>query len=459
MKKLLISAAASLALSATAAQAEDAKGYWSGRIANALAVSVQFEQAADGHWEATLSVPSQNLVTKVDKVEVTPDRISFALPKFKASYAATWNASEAAWTGTWTQGQATPLNLKRSSREALTPKRPQEEAIARGAPAYQASEVGFANEAAGVTLAGTLAVPPGKGPFPAVVLVHGSGPIDRDSEVFGHKLFLVLADHLARQGIAVLRYDKRGVGKSTGKLKEATTLDLAADAEAALRYLRTRPEIDARRTGVIGHSEGGLIAPLLASRDPSLAFVVMLAGPGIRGDKLLVEQLALSAKLRGVPEAAIARDRVLHQALFEAMVAEKTVAGARTQASRILDEAERKGEIPAGTSKAMVERFGNAWFHSLLGYEPGPVLRAVRQPVLALNGERDAQVLAGMDLPAVRTALAGNPQALVKEMPGLNHLFQNAKTGAVAEYAEIEETVAPVALETIGNWIAATVKK
>jgi pimeloyl-ACP methyl ester carboxylesterase len=458
MKAILIGTAAALAMLAPQANAEDAQGYWTGNIANSVRVVVQFNKPADGRWEATLSVPAQNLVTKVDDVVVTPDQVGFTLPRLKASYKAAWNDQTKSWNGTWTQGRPAPLNLTRTTLDASKPKRPQEEEIAARAPVYSSSEVNFDNDAAKVRLAGTFTVPQGKGPFPAVVLVHGSGPINRDGEVFGHKIFLVLADYLSRQGIAVLRYDKRGVGQSSGSRNEATTVDLATDAEAAVRFLRSRPEVDVRHIGVIGHSEGGLVAPLLASRDSALGFVVMLAGPGIGGGRLLVEQLALSSRARGVPEPMIARDRLLHQALFAAMVAEPTLEGATGKARLIMEDAERKGELPAGAGKSLIERFGTPWFHALLGYEPAPVLKTVRQPVLVLNGERDLQVPAAMNLAAIRAALQDNPQAVVKEMPALNHLFQTAKTGAGAEYAEIEETFAPAALETIGSWIKTAVR-
>lgn len=453
MKTILIGTAAALAMLAPQASAEDAQGYWTGSIANSVRVIVQFNKPADGRWEATLSVPAQNLVTKVEDVVVTPDQVAFALPRLRASYKAAWDPQTQSWNGTWSQGRTAPLNLTRSSPDAAKLRRPQEEAIAASAPNYSSSEVSFENEAVRGTLAGTFSVPKGNGPFPAVVLVQGSGAINRDGDVFGHKTLLVLADHLSRQGIAVLRYDKRGVGKSTGKLRDATLPDLATDAEAAVRFLRSRPEVDQRHIGVVGHSEGGLVAPLLAARDPKLGFIVMLAGPGLRGERVLVEQLALTSKARGVPERLVERDRLLHQALFAAMIAEPTVEGANAKASLILQDAERKGELPAGAARSLIERFGTPWFHGLLSHDPGPALKTVRQPVLALNGERDLQVPAAMNLGAIRLALQDNPRATAKEMPGLNHLFQTARTGAIAEYAEIEETFAPAALETISAWI------
>jgi len=456
MKTLFISLATVLAMPALSAHAEDAQGYWRGSVANALPLSVQFTKSAEGKWEGTLSVPTQNLVAKVDQLVVTPEQIDFALPKFNATYTATWNAKDQAWNGTWMQGGPVPLVLTRTTAAALKPQRPQEDAIAAGPAPYTSVDVSFDNAAGTARLAGTLTVPPGTGPFPAVVLIHGSGAINRDGDVFGHKTLLVLADHLSRHGIAVLRYDKRGVGKSTGTRKDATMLDLAADAESAVRFLRGRTEVDARRLGVVGHSEGGMIAPLLASRDPALAFVVMLAGPGIRGDLLLVEQQALMAAARGTPTAIVARDRALNQALYAAMVAAPDLSSARSAATRILQAAEQRGEMPPGAAASLVERFGTPWFVGLMRYDPAPVLLAVRQPVLVLNGERDLQVPAAPDMAAIRTALQHNPRAVVRELPGLNHLFQHAKTGAGEEYVQIEETFAPAALETISAWIVST---
>lgn len=457
MKPIL---AIAVMIASASACAEDAQGYWSGKIANALGVVVQIEKT-EGRWDGTLTVPEQNLKAKVDSLIVTPELISFSLPKFNASYAARWNPQDKAWVGTWTQGQATPLILSRTTAEAivaLAPKRPQEAAIAARKASYRESNVSFTNEKANVTLAGTLTVPHGKGPFPAVVLVHGSGPVNRDEEIFNHRPFLIWADHLAQQGIAVLRYDKRGVAKSTGTYRSANSYDFADDAEAALRFLRSVPGIDPRRTGVVGHSEGGMIGPILAARDPSLGFVVMLAGPGIRGDLLLTEQLARISASQGAPAEFVEKERVLNQALFSALLSEKQFDAASLKASALLNDAESKGTVPAGMATTLHKRFVTPWFHTFLAHEPAPVLRTVRQPILVLNGELDMQVPSAMDLDPIRVALKDNPRAVVKELPKLNHLFQTAKTGAGSEYAAIEETVAPLALATVSDWIRSTVK-
>ncbi len=254
----------------------------------------------------------------------------------------------------------------------------------------------------------------------------------------------------------MLRYDKRGIGKSSGAYKGATTVDFASDAEAAVRFLRTRPEVAARHIGIIGHSEGGLIAPLVASRDPALGFVVLLAGPGVRGELLMVEQLALAAKAGGAPDHVVAAERAMHAALFAALVSESQLEAARVKADLVVQEASRKGTLPAGMAERL-KHFSTPWFHAFLRHEPRTALRATRQPILVLNGELDRQVPGAMDLAAIRTALQGNARAVVKELPKLNHLFQTATTGAGAEYFAIEQTMAPLALDTVTDWILKTV--
>jgi pimeloyl-ACP methyl ester carboxylesterase len=454
MKRTLFGLAAAIFLATSPVSAEDASGYWKGRIGDALNVFLQFSKTAEGRWEGTLTVPQQGMASKLDELVVTDEQISFRLTALDAGFTARWNGQGKIWTGTWNQqGQSVALNLERTDANAQISKRPQEDAIAARQPEYTSSEVTFANAPAKVTLSGTFSVPQGKGPFPAVVLVHGSGPLGRDEEVLGHKLFLVLADHLNRQGIAVLRYDKRGIGKSTGVYTGATIFDFASDAEAAVRFLRGRADVDARRIGIIGHSEGGLIAPLVAARDPGLAFVVMLAGPGVRGELLMVEQMALVARAEGMPDDMIARERTVNRALFAALASEPQLETAIGKARQVMEDAEHNGKLPAETARLRVEQFATPWFHAFFRHEPGPVLRTIRQPVLALNGERDIQVPAAMDLAAIRVALKDNPRAVVKELPNLNHLFQTARTGATLEYAEIEETFAPIALDTVSDWI------
>ena len=459
MKSTLLFLAAATVMSVNFAHAEDATGYWKGSIASSLHLFLQVKKAADGTWEATLSVPQQGMVAKVDQLTVSADQIGFALLPLKASYAAKWNDKEKVWAGTWSQGgQTIPLLLTRTDGGPAKAKRPQEEAIAARAATYASTDVTFHNAAAGIDLHGTFSVPHGKGPFPAVVLVAGSGPQDRDENVFNHKLFLVLADHLARQGMAVLRYDKRGVGKSGGVYQGATTLDFASDTEAAVRFLRTRTDVDQRNIGIVGHSEGGLIAPLVAASDPKVAFVVLLAAPGVRGAALMVEQLARNGKDGGLPDTEIARQRAFHQALFDAIAAAPDVAHAKESAAMVVADATQHGTLPNGVTPAAIAPYTTPWFHTFLRLEPAPALQKLRQPVLVLNGALDFQVPAALDLPPIRIAMKNNPQAVIQELSKLNHLFQTATTGGGDEYAVIEETFAPVALDTVSDWIRATVK-
>ena len=323
------------------------------------------------------------------------------------SFEGTINPDKTRIEGTWTQaGNSMPLVLERGPAAKL--KRPQDPA--RPYP-YRDEEVSYENKTAGITLAATLTIPRGAGPFPAAVLITGSGPQNRDEELMDHRPFLVLADYLTRHGIAVLRADDRGVGQSTGVFKNATTADFATDAEAGVAYLKTRPEIDARRIGLIGHSEGGVIAPMVAARNRDVAFIVMMAGTGVPGAEVLATQ------------------------------------------RRLITAAEGLKEVPAAAQKTP----DTPWFKFFLSYDPATALRNVHCPVLVINGSKDLQVSPEQNLPAIRAALqeSGNRDVEIDELPGLNHLFQTAKTGAPTEYSQIQETMSPVALDKIASWILA----
>lgn len=458
MKKTLLRCCAALALAASLpALAEDAVGSWTGLIDGSLRLNIHISKSASGALEATLESPEQSSASfKVDHVAATPTQLSFTIARFKGSFDGKWDASAKAWSGTWSQGGQAPLTLTRLDARvlaALAPKRPQEEAIARDAAPYTSSEVSFANTRAGIDFAATLTLPQGKGPFPAVVLVHGSGPNNRDEDIFGHKVFLVLADHLSKQGIAVLRYDKRGVAGSRGDYKAATSFDFADDAQAAVAYLRTRAELDQARIGMIGHSEGGLIAPLVAARDPKLAFIVLMAGPGIRGDILLLEQERLIAMAHGASQKDLDTKARLGRAQFAILNAGLDDAGTAARLTALLAQAEKDGDLPPGTAELQVATLLKPWYRTFVTYDPAPALRKVTQPVLALNGELDLQVPSKLNLDGIRAALSHNRKLHVQELPKLNHAFQTAVTGSPSEYRKIEETVAPVALEAMSRWI------
>jgi hypothetical protein len=293
-------------------------------------------------------------------------------------------------------------------------------------------------------------------------LITGSGPQDRDQTVLGHKPFLVLADHLTRLGIAVLRYDDRGVGKSTGSFPASTTLDFADDVRAAVRHLRVHSEVDSARIGLLGHSSGALEASLVAAESEDIAFLVMIAGPGVPGNEVIRKQATLLLEASGASRKAIKRDDALRQALLKAVaessagdnpvdIIEQGLANYLAE----LPENERAAAKPDAATLKQFEACATPWFRFMLSHDPRPVLRRVSCPVLAIYGELDIQVPPKQNLPEVKTALdarsAGRSKAV--ELAGLNHLMQTAKTGLPHEYAEIEETMSPEALTTISDWI------
>ena len=458
MKKLMFAAAALALLAGGAARAEDAAGDWAGVLMGQLHVIIHLEKGSDGKWSGTLQSPDQG-PTKipVGEVDATPDHLKFTVPAIHGAYDGTWDAAKQEWTGTWSQGTALPLTLHRGTTAEVAPqKRPQEEAIAKAPLPYDNEAVAFANAAAtGVKLKGTFSKPIGKGPFPTVVLISGSGPNTRDENVFNHKIFLVLADYLNRQGLAVLRYDKRGIGESTGSYATATSADFISDAEAAVAYLKTRADVDPKHIGLAGHSEGGLIAPAVAAADPGVAFVVLMSGPGVRGDRVMLVQGDLIARADGAPEAAIALSHAQRAQAFAIVEASKDAADAKARLEAVTAKAVAAGQLKQDVADRGIAELTNPWMYSFLRYDPAPALQKVRVPVLALGGSLDLQVEPKENLAAIKAALKDDKDVTVTELPGLNHLFQDTKTGAFSEYGTIEETVSPVALKTIGDWIVA----
>ncbi|MGE5322206.1 MAG: alpha/beta hydrolase family protein [Actinomycetota bacterium] len=380
-------------------------------------------------------------------------QLRMEVKKIAGNFVGTVNKDLQSIDGTWTQGGGSlPLLLRKTKASAaeLAPKiRPQDPV--KPYP-YREEEVSYKNNSApGVTLAATLTLPQGPGPFPAVVLITGSGPQNRNEEVFGHRPFLVLADYLTRHGIAVLRADDRGIGKSTSDFASATTVDFATDAEAGIAYLKTRPEINQKKIGLIGHSEGGVIAPMVAARNHDVAFIVMMAGTGVPGDEVLAEQARLIEIANGAPAERAQKDADREREVLHLVKQTSDTSALESELKEKLGN--RMNEAQIG---AVVKQFSSPWFHYFLSYDPGTALRKTTCPALVLNGEKDVQVSAAQNLPAIRKALeqAGNTHFEVDELAGLNHLFQTAKTGSPREYSQIDETIAPLALKKIADWIA-----
>jgi pimeloyl-ACP methyl ester carboxylesterase len=437
------------------AKASDIDGAWMGTLdagTAKLRVVFHFVNTADGLTATMDSLDQDMKGLPVTKVTRNGSSLKLELKQIPGVgvFEGTIDKDRESISGTWSQsGNSLPLQLKRV-KDSAEMERPRPQNPTKPYP-YREEEVSFENSGAGIKLAGTLTIPPGKDPFPGVVLVAGSGAHDRDEALMGHRPFLVLSDYLTRRGIAVLRYDKRGVGESEGTYATATTSDFADDAEAGLAYLERRGEIDQRKIGLIGHSEGGMIAPLLAARNSSVAFIVMMAGPGIPGDELLVEQTLLIAEANGqtheTAEKAAGEERIILS-----LVKDETD-------SAVLEKKLREqltGQVPEAQIGAAIKSTSSPWFRYFISYDPAAALRRVKCPVLAVIGSKDLQVPPEQNIPAIRKALAdaGNQKVEIDELPGLNHLFQTAKTGSPAEYAQIEETISPAALEKIAAWVA-----
>ena len=338
-----------------------------------------------------------------------------------------------------------------------TPSRPQEPK--RPFP-YIEELISYDNPEAGVTLSGTLTLPSSKGPFPVVLLIAGSGKIDRDETVFGHKPFLVLADYLTRQGIAVLRFDKRGCGQSTGNYDKTTTQDFSQDVLAGIAYLKSRKEVNPNQIGLIGHSEGGIIAPIVAAKSKDVAFVVLMAGTGVTGEEILYEQSAL------IQLAVNATKETIHQSrkFQEQMVALVTRTQDPQDAVEQLQEitkcykaalSETQDKVTLEHLERIATRINTDWFRYYLTFDPQTSLKQLRVPTLVLNGDLDLQVSSKQNLPAISKALeeSGNKDFRVVELPRLNHFFQTCETGSIAEYEQIEETLSPTVLNLIAAWI------
>jgi pimeloyl-ACP methyl ester carboxylesterase len=443
-------------------------GYWSGTLTLGVAkLRVGFAVAeTDGKLTAKLDSPDQGVKglpcdppTLADgTTTVSGKAIGFA---FKGKL----SEDGQTLTGNWEQGSVKlPLTLTRSDKPPAV-KRPQ---TPKPPFPYAIKDVTFENAAAKVKLAGTLTTPAGDGPFPAVVLVSGSGPQDRDETLFDHKPFLVLADYLSRRGIAVLRYDDRGVGQSTGTHGTATTADFATDAWAAVEFLTKQPKIDRQRVGVMGHSEGGLVAPMVAADHPdAVAYIVLLAGPGVPGAAIVDRQRVDILKAAGTPAGTIDLFVKLYAKLNPIATGPGSVEERKTALTKAvadyretLTEEQRRlvGQTKPDAAAAIAAVMTSPWMDAFLRFDPAPTLKRVSCPVLALTGSLDLQVAADVNLPAIGAALkAGkNPPAEFVEMKGLNHLFQPAKTGGVGEYGQIETTFDEAAMAHIAEWILKT---
>lgn len=447
-------------------------------------------QVITGQWNGVLKIQGTQLrlVFNVTKTENgfsstmdSPDQEAKGIPttttsfensilkvvveNLKIEYLGTLNKDNII-VGTFKQGgQSFPMNLSKEVIEKEKLIRPQEPIKPYS---YYSEDVTFENKNAKINLAGTLTLPDKNGVFPVVILISGSGPQNRDEELLGHKPFLVLSDYLTKNGIAVLRYDDRGTALSKGDFKTATSADFATDVASAISYLKTRKEINKKKIGLIGHSEGGLIAPMVAIESTDVAFIVLLAGTGIQGDQILLLQQTLIGKASGVSEEDLRKNELTNRKAFDIVNKSTNLEQLNADLTNYFKQTLKESpnaEKPVEMSdeefvKLQVKQIANPWMQYFIKYNPAPTLEKVKCPVLAINGEKDLQVPPKENLEAIKKALSkgGNEKGTIKEIPNLNHLFQECKTGSPNEYATIEQTFSPIAMVEILKWVQAQTK-
>jgi len=450
-----------------AAPPVDAAGHWEGSIetpGQALVVMVDLAET-DGAWSGTIDIPAQGadgLPLSDVSVDTDSGAVRFTMQGVPGEPTFEGTLAGGEITGEFSQGPARlPFRLGREAVEVEAPSRPQEP---EPPFPYDAEEVEYT--ARDVKIAGTLTLPPGDEEVPAALLISGSGALNRDLELAGHKPFLVLADHLTRLGIAVLRVDDRGIGGSTGSTWQSTSRDKANDVLFGVRFLRGHDRIAPERVGLIGLSAGGLVAPLALHRvEPgTIAYAVLLAGPGVPGGDLLRQQLRRIAAADGAPAEMIEELAALQDKGLQIIASDMPRAEAEAALRQVAEEqmaaspetAQLSGEDLEAALSAAVDTNLSPWFRFFIRYDPRPALGGLAVPTLALFGGKDTQVDADQNQSAMEAAFAGagNRDITVRRFPEMNHLFQTAGTGSPNEYAQIEETMAPEVLDLIGSWIA-----
>lgn len=436
--------------------AQDITGTWKGKLSLPTGqLSLVFNISHDGElYKATCDSPDQGVKgIPTESATFTGSVLTIKIPAINASYKGELK-EDGKIHGAFTQGLPLPLVLEKGEIEK--PKRPQEP---QPPFPYKTEEVTFGNQEAGITLAGTLSLPENGSKYPAVVLITGSGAQNRDEELMGHKPFLVIADYLTRHGIAVLRFDDRGTAQSGGDFQTSTSIDFATDVAAALKYLKTRKEINPKKTGLLGHSEGGSISFMQAAKEKDIAFIVSLAAPGVKGDSLMLKQAEATFKSQGMTGVAWTSLKPSLRDRYAILAQDKSAEQVKAEFHENVMKT-----IPPGTTvddnlKKRMENEINAmaapWYIQFMKYDPTNDLKKITCPVFALNGEKDIQVDATVNLKAIEDNIRsnGNKKVTTKIYPGLNHLFQHCKQCTVGEYGQLEETISPEVLKDIADWI------
>ena len=426
------------------------EGYWKGEMnVGVQKLETAFDiKAVENGYAATFDVPAQGAYDiPVDETTFQDGHLQLTMSAMGARYSGM--LKDDVIEGEFTQnGMTFTLNLARSEMKEQKKTRPQDP---QPPFHYQIEEVTFVNEKEGNTLAGTLTIPEGDGPFPAMVLVSGSGQQNRDEELMNHRPFWVIADYCARYGIAVLRYDDRGVGGSDGEVMNATSMDFSYDAEAAFDYLRNRKEINATKVGILGHSEGGVINFMVSSRRPEVAFLVSLAGPSVNGIEVLKEQQAAILRASGMSEEMVQFNGNANAQMFDII----ETSNDREEADTLLRQLLKGWGYNEEQTEQTVGQMASPWMYYFLRYDPTDAIMKTNCPALLLNGTKDLQVIATQNLPGYEKIIAehGKTNLTLRELPDLNHLFQHCETGSPNEYFEIEETISPEVLEMIVGFV------
>lgn len=453
-------------LAATGTYAQSAfNGIWEGKMNAGMEIRMIFHisQDASKNFIVTIESPEQGLRDiKASAVTVNNDSIKIEIGRFGASYSGKLKG-DSSITGTFKQGLQFALNLKKVEKvteivRAQTPVPPFP---------YKSEDIVYTNKNKSISYGATITIPTGKGPFPAVLLLTGSGMQNRDEEIAGHKPFAVIADHLTKNGFIVLRVDDRGMGKTTGSVT-GTTRDFADDANVSVEYMRSRPETDKKKIGLIGHSEGGMIAQIVASERKDINFVVMLAAPGEQTIKVMIDQNEAMLRKVGMSKEYTDAYLELYKNIITTMLAADS-ASAKEKVTPVVQEwinktpknivATTTGITNDSTRNTFVNMFvgqlNQPWFRYFLTYDPAPHIKKMTAYVLALNGSKDVQVISTSNLAAIEAALKQSKSKgyEIKELPGLNHLFQECKSCMVNEYGQLQQTFSPAALEAMTAWM------
>lgn len=458
-----------------------------------LSTPVIAQHKIAGDWQGILNVPGSELHvvfhikdssgTTMDVIEqgvndipasgviLNGDSVRINISKLGAYFAGKINSTDEI-KGRWFQGGASlPMDIRRNEKPvALKLNRPQ---TPKAPFSYISEDVIFQNADKSIQYGATLTLPKGTGPFPAILLISGSGAQNRDEELFGHKPFAVIADHLTSHGYAVLRVDDRGVGKTSGERTSTTSADYVKDAAAAVDYLNSRKEINKKKIGLAGHSEGGMIAQILATQRKDIDFLIFLAGPGIKSTELMMEQNGAILKRGGASDEIVTEYLKLYNSITQGVVAAKTTTEVKSNIADAIKKWRAVTDpqivmattgITDNTSEDVVaekisQQFIDPWIRYFLAYDPQPYLEQINAKVLALNGDKDVQVISASNLKGIETALSkSKAKYTTKELPGLNHLFQTCSRCTVDEYAKLEETFAPMALNVMVEWLDKNVK-